>query len=128
MSTLYMALKHIHMLCALVSIIGFITRAIWAFRESPLLQKKFVKVAPHIVDTLLLASAIGLMVVTHQYPFITGWVTAKLLALVAYIVLGVFTLKKAKTHPQRVVFFALSLLTFVYIVLVAKSRDALFFL
>lgn len=128
MTTIYMALKHIHMLCAMISIIGFITRSIWAFRESPLLQKKWVKIAPHIVDTLLLASAIGLVVVTQQYPFVSGFVTAKLLALAAYIVLGVFTLKKAKTHQQRVVFFGLALLTFVYIVLVARTRDALFFL
>ncbi len=124
----YIALKHIHMLCAMLSIFGFITRSIWAFRGSPLLQKKFVKIAPHIIDTLLLLSAIGLVVTTHQYPFVSGWITAKLFALVAYIVLGVLTLKKAKNNQQRVVFFALALLSFIYIVLVAKSHDTLFFL
>ena len=125
---MYMALKHIHMLCALVSIIGFITRSLWAFRESPLLQNKLVKIFPHVVDTILLGTAIGLVVMTSQYPFVSGWVTAKLLALVVYIVLGVFTLKKASSHQQRVVFFGLALLTFIYIVMVAKSRNALFFL
>jgi uncharacterized membrane protein SirB2 len=126
--TLYFALKHIHMLCALLSIFGFITRSMWAFRDSSLLQNKFVKIAPHIIDTVLLLSAIGLVVGTQQYPFVNGWVTAKLFALVAYIVLGVFTLKKAKDDQQRVVFFTLALLTFIYIVFVAISRDAFFFL
>lgn len=125
---MYMAFKHIHMLCALISIFGFITRSIWAFRGSNWLDKKFVKIAPHIVDTLLLASAVGLVITTQQYPFVATWVTAKLFALVAYIVLGVFTLKKAENNQQRVVFFTLALLTFIYIVFVAKSRDALFFL
>lgn len=124
----YAALKHLHMFCAMLSIFGFITRSMWAFRGSALLEKKFVKIAPHIVDTVLLLSAIGLVVTTQQYPFVSGWVTAKLFALVAYIVLGVFTLKKARNNQQRVVFFTLALLTFIYIAFVAKSHNALFFL
>ena len=125
---MYTALKHIHILCALISITGFIIRSIWAFRGSSLLQKKIVKIAPHIVDTLLLASAIGLVIVTKQYPFVSGWVTAKLLALIGYIVLGVFTLKKAKNNQQRTVFFILALLTFTYILMVAKNHNAFFFI
>lgn len=125
---MYAAFKHIHMLCAMLSILGFITRSIWAFRGSDLLQKKFVKVAPHIIDTLLLLSAIGLVITTHQYPFVSGWITAKLFALLAYITLGIFTLKKAQNNQQRAIFFTLALLTFSYIVFVAKSRNALFFL
>lgn len=125
---MYAAFKHIHMLCALISIIGFITRSIWAFSGSTLLEKKWVKIAPHIIDTLLLLSAIGLVISTQQYPFVNGWVTAKLLALVAYIALGVMTLKKAKNNQQRVIFFVMALSTFIYIVCVARTHNAFFFL
>ena len=125
---MYLAFKHIHMVCALVSIIGFITRSIWAFQGSSLLQRKAVKIAPHIIDTLLLASAIALVIMTQQYPFVSAWVTAKLLALVAYIVLGIFTLKKARNNQQRTVFFLLALFTFGYIAMTARTHNALFFL
>ncbi len=125
---MYMAFKHIHMLCALISIAGFILRSIWAFQGSPWLEKKPVKIAPHIVDTLLLGSAIGLVIMLQQYPFVSSWVTAKLFALLAYIMFGIFTLKKAANNQQRGVFFVLALLSFAYIVMVARFKDALFFL
>lgn len=125
---MYAAFKHIHMLCALISIIGFITRSIWAFQGSALLQKKLVKILPHIVDTLLIISAIVLAVNVQQYPFINNWLTAKVLALVAYIVFGVLTLKKAKNNQQRAIYFVLALSCFFYIAGVAVSKNPAFFL
>jgi uncharacterized membrane protein SirB2 len=122
---MYTALKHSHMLLAFISIFGFIVRSIWAFKGSDLLQKKIVKIAPHIIDTLLLLTAIGLMIISAQYPFVSAWVTAKFLGLVAYIILGVFTLKKAKNNQQRALFFTLALLTITYIVVVARTKTAL---
>lgn len=67
-----------------------------------MLEKKWVKVLPHIVDTLLLASAVGLMMTLQQYPFVNAWLTEKLLLVIAYIVSGAVALKIAKTTPVRV--------------------------
>src|SRR5690606_18120899 len=117
--------KHTHMLCALLSFIFFITRGIWAFQGSALLQKKWVKISPHIIDTVLLLSAIGLVIAIRQYPFVSLWVTAKLIGLVAYIAFGIMTLKKVKNTQQRAVFFGLSIATFGYIFMVARTKDAL---
>jgi len=121
---MYMAFKHIHMTLALISILSFILRSIWAFQGSALLQKKLVKIAPHIIDTLLLLSAIALMLQTNIYPFTPAgaWLSAKLIALVLYIIFGVMTLKKAKNNPQRAIYFTLSLISFGYIFAVARAH------
>jgi uncharacterized membrane protein SirB2 len=123
-----MGLKHLHMLCALLSLAGFTLRGIWMLADSPMLQKKFVRIAPHIIDTLLLVTAFWLAFTISQYPFFTGWLTAKLLALIVYIVLGMIALKKGKTKAMRGVAFVLALVTFAYIFGVARTKDVLFFL
>lgn len=120
---MYMAFKHIHMLCAVISIVGFIVRGAWALKGSNLLQKKWVRIAPHIVDTLLLLAAIGLMVTTQQYPFVDSWLTAKVIGLLVYIFLGVYTLKIARSQPTRMVSYLLAIATFAYIALVAVAKS-----
>lgn len=119
---MYFAFKHLHMLCAAISIIGFIVRGALRLQGSALLQKKFFKIAPHIVDTLLLLSAIGLAVSIQQYPFVNGWLTAKLIGLVVYIFLGLVTMRIAKSQPVRVIAYLLAIATFFYIGSVAFAK------
>ena len=125
---MYMALKHLHMLCAVISIAGFAVRGGLRLADSPLLQRKWIKIVPHVIDTVLLATAIGLVVVLQQYPFVVGWVTAKLLGLIVYIGLGVYTMRIARTQSARVAAYLLALLTAAYILAVAFSKSALPFL
>lgn len=125
---MYFAVKHIHMLCALISISGFIVRSVWMLRDSPMLEKRWVKMLPHIVDTLLLVSALTLAALIQQYPFVHDWVTVKVIALLVYIGLGLITLRFGKNKVQRVCAFVLAVFTFCYIVLVARNHDPLFFL
>lgn len=95
--------------------------------ESNLLQKKWVKIAPHIIDTLLLASAISLAVILQLSPLEHPWLLAKIMGLLIYIVLGTVALKRGKTKPIRITAFVLALLTFVYIVNVALTKSPLVF-
>ncbi len=120
---MYQALKHSHQLLAIISVLGFILRSTWLFRQSPLLQAKLAKILPHAIDTLLLASAIGLMVTVNQYPFVNHWLTAKLLALIAYILFGVITLKKAQTNQGKVAALVAALACFGYILAVAITKS-----
>ena len=94
---MYIAIKHSHMLFAVISGLFFLVRGAWMLMDSGMLQKKWVKILPHINDSLLLLCAIGLSVMSHQYPIAQDWLTVKVLALIAYIVLGVIALKKGKT-------------------------------
>ena len=60
-----------------------------------------------------------------QYPFAQSWLIAKVLALLAYIVLGTVALKRGRTKKVRAIAFAVALATVLYIVAVALARNAL---
>lgn len=92
---------------------------------SPMLDRAWVKTLPHLVDALLLASALGLAGWSHQYPGQAPWLTAKVAALVAYIVLGAVALKRGKSLRVRAAALAAALLTFMYIVAVATTKHPL---
>lgn len=124
---MYFALKHLHMLCAVISIVGFIVRGALRLADSPLLQKKFVKIAPHIVDTVLLLTAIGLTISIHQYPLTTPWLTAKLIGLFVYIGLGVIALRVAKNKAIIAIAYLFAIATFGYIAMVAVAKSPLLF-
>ena len=73
------------------------------------------------MDTLLLASALTLAGLSGQYPFVQAWLTAKVLGLLVYIVLGVVALR-GLTARVRLFAFGAALATFAWIVSVALSR------
>ena len=121
----YLAVKHLHMSCAAISVSFFMLRFVWMWRGSTMLHQRWVRVMPHVVDTVLLASALMLVVWSGQIPFQQAWLGAKVLALFAYIVLGSIALKRGKTPQKRVLAFVAALLVFGYIVAVALSRQVL---
>ena len=121
--TTYLLLKHLHVTCVVISISGFFLRGVWMLRDSPLLDRLWVKVVPHVNDTLLLAGAIGLSVVQQQYPFVHGWVTAKVLGLLGYIGFGMFALRRGSSKTVRAGFWLASLASFAYIVSVALPQN-----
>ncbi len=94
-------------------------------QDSPTLQHRLVKVIPHFIDTTLLLSGIGLIMILHQYPGTQAWLTAKLVALLVYIVIGSIALKRGKTRTIRITAFFLALATFFYLVSVALTRTAI---
>lgn len=118
----YFFLKHLHMGFAGLSGGFFLLRGVWMLADSPLLHKRWVRTLPHVVDTILLSSAVALAVWSSQYPFVQGWLTAKVLALLAYIVLGTIALKRGRTRTIRVSAWIAAQLVFFYIVAVAITH------
>lgn len=114
-----------HIACVVLSGAGFVLRGALMLCASPLLQRRSLRVVPHLVDTLLLASAIALAVLSAQYPFAQGWLTAKLIALLAYIGCGTMALKRGRTRDVRATFLVAALLIYTYIVSVAIARHPL---
>lgn len=121
----YTALKTIHVSSASLSLGLFVLRSGWMLADSPRLGRRWVRVLPHVVDTVLLASAIGLVVLLQQFPFVQDWLTAKLLALIAYIVLGSIGLKYGRTKRVRAGACLAAVAVFGYIVTVALAHDPL---
>lgn len=122
---LYLAIKHLHVSCVVLSGLGFFVRGVWMWRDSPWLRHRLARTLPHVNDTLLFAAAITLAMMSGQYPFVEPWLTAKVGGLLVYILLGFIALKEA--HPKRVrqAAWLAALLTFGYIVSVAYVRDPL---
>lgn len=120
---MYAALKHLHMTSVGLSILLFVLRGIWMFADSPRLQSRFARIVPHIVDTILLGSAIALMFVIHQYPFVNGWLTAKVFGLVLYILLGTIALKRGPTKVVRGLAFFAAVAVFVWIFMTARMHS-----
>lgn len=120
----YLLLRNVHIACVVLSGGGFLLRGVLMLRTSPLLAHRWVRVAPHVVDTLLLGSAVMLAVRSAQYPFVQGWLTAKLLALLVYIGCGTMALKRGRTRTERAAYLVAALAVFAYIVSVAMTRDA----
>ncbi len=118
-------MKSIHMVCALLSFSGFFVRGIWMLRGSARLQQRWVKILPHIIDMLLLASAIILAVQWRLSPLEQSWLMAKIVALLVYIGLGMVALRFGRSKGTRLFAWLAGLLTFVYIVSVALSKSAL---
>lgn len=120
---LYPALKLLHVGAVAVTTFGFVLRGLWMLGDSPLLRHPLTRVLPHLNDTLLLAAGIGLAAMLHQYPFADAWLTAKLLALLAYIGLGTIALRRGRTKRIRVLAFGGALLALAYLVAAALTRS-----
>jgi uncharacterized membrane protein SirB2 len=116
-------LKYIHVTSVALSYSLFFVRGIWMLRDSPLLQQRWVRIAPHTVDTVLLTSAIALAWQLGYSPLNQPWLAAKIVALLLYIFLGMIALKRGRTMPTRVIAWLAAQATFFYIVCVAVTHD-----
>ncbi len=121
----YYAIKHIHMLTAVITGVLFLLRGCWMITGSSLLRQRWTRIVPHVNDTVLLASAITMAVWSGQYPLQQHWLTAKVLLLIAYIVAGTIALKRGKTRPIRITAFILALVCLGYIFKIALTRQVL---
>lgn len=124
MDSLYPAIKHIHLTFIALSVLFFIVRFVLHIRQSPIMDKKFVKIAPHVIDTLLLLSGLTLCFIIKQYPFQDAWLTEKIGAVVAYIFLATIALK-ANRNTLFKVFAALGAIAWiVYAAKIAMFKQA----
>ena len=119
----YLTLKAMHVGCAALSITGFAARGVLMLRDSPLLGARWLRIAPHVVDTALLGSALGLAWMSGQYPFAQSWLTAKIAALIVYIALGSIALRYGSSKAIRATAYVLALAAAGYLVAVALTRD-----
>jgi len=121
--TLIYLTKSIHLICIVLSFSGFFVRGIWMLQGSANLKQRWVKTAPHIIDTLLLASAIVLAVQMRISPLEHSWLMAKIIALLVYIGAGMVALRFGRSRTERLGAWVFGLLMFLYIVSVALSKS-----
>ena len=122
---MYETLKWLHVAAVIASGAGFLARAALMLTGSARLNLRYVRVAPHVVDTVLLAAAVAMAVMARISPLAHPWLAAKIAGLLAYIVLGAVALRYGRTMRIRLLALAGAVLVFAYIVGTALQRDPL---
>jgi uncharacterized membrane protein SirB2 len=118
-------LVHVHVTTAALSFALFFLRGVWMLQGSGRLRRRWVRVLPHVNDSVLLVSAGLLAVRVRQYPFVDAWLTAKVTALLLYILLGMVALHWGASFRIRLGAWLAAMTVFGYIVAVALTRDPL---
>ena len=119
-------LKIFHLTFIMLSLFSFIGRVLLSETRPEILKQKALKIAPHVIDTLLLVSGIALVIQGQWLSAEYGWIVAKIIALLGYIALGVVVMRNRGT--ERWLAFAGAMACFAYIGIVAVSKNAAFFL
>lgn len=119
---LYFIIKHFHITLAISSICLFCIRFHWALASSPQLHERWVKILPHVIDTTLLCCGVYLMISMQFWPTQQPWLLVKLSALVVYILLGTFAIKRGKTQKIKRNTGILAIIVYFYMINVAISH------
>lgn len=109
-----------------LSVILFTYRFILTVIGSEKLERKWLKISPHIVDTFLLGFGIALAVKYHINPVEQLWLAEKILALFAYIFTGYYTLKLARNKSMQILGYLGAMGWIMLIVRLAMTRENLF--
>ena len=125
MTEFYPALRLVHVGSVLLSITLFVVRGLLVLSGSALSESRLLRILPHVVDTVLLTSALMLASVIHQYPFVQSWLTTKVVLLVLYVVLGSIALRRGRSPAVRRLAFGAALLVVLFIVSIARAHDPL---
>lgn len=123
--TTYFAVKNLHILTVVISVSLFILRYWWQYRNSAMSHKRWVRIVPHVNDTILLVCGIILVMMTHFYPFTPQgtWLTEKLFGVIIYIVLGFIVLgRRPRSQQVRWFAFLLALVVLYIIIKLATTK------
>ncbi|MBS0456196.1 MAG: SirB2 family protein [Proteobacteria bacterium] len=123
MAAYYPQIKDVHVGAVTASGVLFLARGIGVQAGARWAMLKPVRITSYVIDTILLIAAGLLTAILQQYPFVDGWLTAKVLWLLVYIGLGTFALKRGRTPRTRRTCFVAALAVYAFIVSIAIAHD-----
>jgi uncharacterized membrane protein SirB2 len=123
MAAWYLQILWLHVGCVIASGSLFFSRSCMMLAGLPAANHVALRRISVVIDSLLLAAAIVLTTIIHQYPFVQAWLTVKVVLLVVYIVLGVFALRRGRTRAIRGACFVAAIAVFLFIVSVAFAHN-----
>jgi len=124
----YVAVKLVHQCAVALSITGFFVRGAASLAGARWVSGRAARTLPHLVDSVLLLSALTLAGLLQLTPDRAPWLAAKLVGLLLYIVLGVVALKPGRPLALRAVAWVAALVVVGWIVSVAVTKSPLGFL
>jgi uncharacterized membrane protein SirB2 len=119
----YVTIKTIHQTAVALSFTGFFARGLASLRGAAWVSSRPAKTLPHVVDTVLLLSALTLAWTLHLSPLAAPWLMAKIIGLLLYIGLGIVALRPGRCAGVRAAAWTGALLVFGYIVSVAITKS-----
>ncbi len=122
-SVSYLLLKYVHIVCAAASFALFFIRGIWAIRAYPSVQEPWAKALPHVIDGLLIISALAMFYVSFPTAWGGTWMIVKFALIAVYVVLAVYVLRIAKGKIVRIAIWIAALVLFLYITSVAVLHN-----
>ena len=122
---MYLIVKYIHMAFATLTIIGFLLRGYWRISGSNLHQNRAMKVVPHAIDAMFLATGVWLIVMLKLSPMQHPWLLAKFVALFAYVGLGMVAFRFGRTPAIRLIAFVGAVASFAFVVGAAIVKSPL---
>jgi uncharacterized membrane protein SirB2 len=120
----YFTVKLIHQSAVILSLTGFFVRGAASLSGAPWVQSRMAKTLPHIIDTVLLLSAITLAWMLSLTPANAPWLMAKVVGLVVYVALGVIAMRPTRARRVRVAAWLAAMATAAWIVSVAITKSA----
>ena len=120
----YPQIKFVHVACVVLSGSLFAVRGMLSMASSPLVDHAILRFASYTIDTTLLTAALMLATMLHQYPFAQAWLTAKVLLLIVYIVLGTYALRRARTRLARGACLIVALAILLFMASIAHTHNA----
>ena len=118
----YLLIRQLHILTAALSVTLFTIRFLLLVRSPTWQPNRWLKVLPHVNDSLLLILAILLCIIIQQAPLITPWLTEKVAAVILYILAGMFALKWSKTRLSKIIWFIIAIFMFAYAANIAINK------
>jgi uncharacterized membrane protein SirB2 len=115
--------KTVHQGAVALSFGGFFARGAGALAGAAWARGRLARTLPHIVDSVLLLSALWLVWRIRLNPLSAPWLVAKIAGLAAYIALGTLALRPGISTPARAAAWVGAMLVFAYIVAVAVTKD-----
>jgi uncharacterized membrane protein SirB2 len=119
----YPQIKFVHVAAVILSGSLFALRGLMMLARSRFTNHPVLRFLSYAIDTTLLTTALMLVTILRQYPFVQSWLTVKLLLLIVYIMLGTLALKRARARAMQVTCYFAALLVFAFIVSVARAHN-----
>lgn len=120
----YPQIKFVHVAAVILSGSLFALRGLLMLARSRWTNHPALRYLSYAIDTTLLTAALMLVTILQHYPFVQSWLTAKVVLLVVYIVLGTFALKRGRTRGVQMTCYFAAMAVFVFIATIARAHDA----
>jgi len=118
-------LKYLHIVSVAASFALLFVRGLWVMQSYPDSNEKWVRVLPHVVDAVLVLSAVAMLAMSPLGGWPGDWLTVKLALVVVYAMPAFYLFRGARALATKILAWLLALLVLLFIATIAVLRNPL---